>query len=175
MIIWSEPRTQNFYKGTLVLVCTLKLQKHNVKLKGMGPFAINNLSPSKAIWFETLHGSKWWITFGRRLCVYNEPLTTNMLERIHAAKDRKEAHGRMKLETQQKAWECAACHRQKRLLVKKLNANSTNTKLPPKPLVTLGIETLTKKHKGLLNLGADTNVLLLVVFNRLKNKKAVAT
>ena len=37
-------RTKEFHKGTLVLVYTLKQHKRKLKLRGLGPFVINEIS-----------------------------------------------------------------------------------------------------------------------------------
>ena len=57
---------------------------------------INSISPSGLVRLETLDGEPManYIN-GSRLRVYNEPLTFDMLNRMHAAKTRKEAHQRM--------------------------------------------------------------------------------
>ena len=88
--------TKEFHKGTLVLVYTLKQHKRKLKLRQLGPFVINSISPSGLVWLETLDGEPMvnYIN-GSRLSVYNEPLTLDMLNRMHATKNKKEAHQRM--------------------------------------------------------------------------------
>ena len=88
--------TKEFHKGTLVLVYTLKQHKCKLKLRGLGPYVINSISPSGLVRLETLDGEPManYIN-GSWLRVYNEPLTMEMLNRLHAAKNKKEAHQRM--------------------------------------------------------------------------------
>ena len=80
--------TKEFHKGTLVLVYTLKQHKCKLKLRRLGPFVINSISPSGSVRLETLDGEPManYIN-GSRLRVYNEPLTMDMLNRLHAAKE----------------------------------------------------------------------------------------
>ena len=75
-----------------------------MKLRGLGPFVINEISPSGSIRLETLNGELManYIN-GSRLRVYHEPLTDEMLSTMHAAKSRTEAHEQMKNEAQAEA------------------------------------------------------------------------
>ena len=85
--------TKEFHKGTLVLVYTLKQHKCKLKLRGLGPFVINDISPSGSIQLETLDGDPMANYMnGSCLRVYNKPLTLEMLNRMHATKNKKEAH-----------------------------------------------------------------------------------
>ena len=96
--------SKEFHKGTLVLVYTLKQHKRKLKLWGLGPFVISSISLSGLVCLETLDGEPIanYIN-GSRLGVYNEPLTLEMLNRMHAAKNRKEAHQQMIEDAQAKA------------------------------------------------------------------------
>ena len=49
-------RTKEFHKGTLALVYTLKQHKRKLKLRRLGPFVINSISPSGLVRLETLDG-----------------------------------------------------------------------------------------------------------------------
>ena len=95
-------RIKEFHKGTLLLVYTLKQHKRKLKLRGLGPFIINSISPSGSVRLETLDGEPManYIN-GSWLHVYNEPLTMEMLNILHAAKNKKEAHQRMVQEAQE--------------------------------------------------------------------------
>ena len=96
--------SKEFHKGTLVLVYTLKQHKSKLKLRGLGPFVINTTSTSGSIRLETLDGEPManYIN-GSCLWVYNKFLTLEMLNRMHVAKNRKEAHQQMIDEVQAKA------------------------------------------------------------------------
>ena len=77
-----------------------------MKLRGLGPFFINSISPSGLVRLETLDGEPMANHInGSWLRVYNEPLTMDMLNRLHAAKNRKEAHQKMVQEAQEEAKE----------------------------------------------------------------------
>ena len=90
----------------MVLVYTLKQHKHKLKLRGLGPFVINCISPSGFVRLETLEGEPManYIN-GSLLRVYNEPLTLDMLNRMHVAKNKKEAYQRMIKEAQKEVKE----------------------------------------------------------------------
>lgn len=47
--------------------------------------------------------------------------------------------------------------------------------LPPTPILSIGVETATNIQNALLNSGADTNVMPVAVYNKLKNKAATST
>lgn len=92
-------RTKEFHKGTLVLVYTLKQKKQKLKLRGMGPYVINEITPSGTVRLETIDGEPMAnFINGSRLRVYHEPLTDEMLARMHAAGSRKQAQELMKKE-----------------------------------------------------------------------------
>ena len=96
--------TKELQKGTLVLVYTLKQHKYKLKLRRLGPFFINNISPSGSLQLETLDGEPM-VNYvnGSCLHVYHEPLTLEILQRMHASKNRKEAHQQMIDDAQAKA------------------------------------------------------------------------
>ena len=83
---------------------TLNQHKRKLKLRGLGPFVMNTITPSGSVRLETLDGEPManYIN-GSRLHVYNEQLTMDMLNKLHAAKNKKEAHQRMVQEAQDKA------------------------------------------------------------------------
>ncbi|MCO5559629.1 hypothetical protein L7F22_013230 [Adiantum nelumboides] len=86
----SHLLTKIFKKGDLVLVYSLKQHIPKFKKKGNGPFVIEDLSPSGAVKLSTLDGEPManWIS-GCRLKKYHLPLTNELLERMHAAKQRR--------------------------------------------------------------------------------------
>ena len=102
-------RTKEFHKGDLVLLYTLKKQKRKLKMRGLGPFVINEITNGSAVRLETLDGEPM-STFinGSHLKRSHEPLTKAMLERMHAAKNMKIALQQMKDDTQAEAKERAA-------------------------------------------------------------------
>lgn len=59
-------------------------------MRGLGPFVINDITSAGAIRLEILEEEPManYIN-GSRLHIYNEPLTTCMLEMLHAGKRRK--------------------------------------------------------------------------------------
>ncbi|MCO5551444.1 hypothetical protein L7F22_004947 [Adiantum nelumboides] len=86
----SHLLTKIFKKGDLVLVYFSKQHIPKFKKKGNGPFVIEDVSPSGAVKLSTLDGEPManWIS-GCRLKKYNLPLTNELLERMHAAKQRR--------------------------------------------------------------------------------------
>ena len=112
----------------------------------MGPYLIHNLSPSGAVHLATLDGVPManWIS-GCRLKKYKEPLTEEILKRLHATKERKKKHEKMKSLAQQEAKERAAKLRRQRLgiqnktMIQVLKASSTSSQLlKPYILVEIG-------------------------------------
>ena len=80
---------KDFKKGDLVLVYTLKQHTSKLKKRGMGPYVIHQLSASGAVQLATLDGEPManWIS-GCRVKKYHEPLTPEILQRLHNAKAR---------------------------------------------------------------------------------------
>ena len=81
--------TKKYKAGDLVLAYMLKQHIGKLKKRGLGPFVIVNTSSSGALKLATLDGEEMpnWIS-GCRVKKYFEPLTTEMLQRMHAAKGR---------------------------------------------------------------------------------------
>ena len=106
---------KGFEKGDLVLAYTLKQHTSKLKKRGMGPYLIHNLSPSGAVHLATLDGVPManWIS-GCRLKKYKEPLTKEILKKLHATKERKRKHENMKSAAQKEAKERAAKLRKQR-------------------------------------------------------------
>ena len=78
-------RSKEFQHGDLVLLYTLKKQKRKLKMRGLGPFVINEITNGGAVRLETLDGEPMGSFInGSRLKRFHEPLTDNMLERMHA-------------------------------------------------------------------------------------------
>ena len=78
-------------RGDLVLMYTLKKHKRKLKKRGLGPFVVNQLSTSGEIRLETLEGAEM-PNFINGSCLnrYEEPLTEEILEKLHRAKTYKE-------------------------------------------------------------------------------------
>ena len=86
----SKIINKEFQIGDLVLVYTLKQHASKLKKRGHGPYVIHDLSLSGVARLATLDGEQMpsWIS-GCRLKKYHEPLTADMLARLHASKARK--------------------------------------------------------------------------------------
>ncbi|MCO5587012.1 hypothetical protein L7F22_040957 [Adiantum nelumboides] len=86
----SHLLTKIFKKGDLVLVYSLKQHIPKFKKKENGPFVIEDVSLNGAVKLSTLDGEPManWIS-GCRLKKYHLPLTNELLERMHAAKQRR--------------------------------------------------------------------------------------
>ena len=80
---------KDFKKGDLMLAYTLKQHTSKLKKCGMGPYVIHNLLSSGAVYLATLDEEPMtsWIS-GCRLKKYHEPLTQDMLQRLHTTKER---------------------------------------------------------------------------------------
>ena len=86
----SNVRSKEFTKGDLVLAFTLKKHKRNLKMRGLGSFVINEITSGGAVHLETLEGDPM-TSFINEGCLkrFHEPLTPKMLDKLHAAKNRK--------------------------------------------------------------------------------------
>ena len=95
---------------------TLKQQTSKLKKRGMGPYLIHGLLTSGAVHLATLDGVPManWIS-GCCLKKYKEPLTDEILRRLHATKEHKRKHENMKNLAQQEAKERAAKLRRQRV------------------------------------------------------------
>ena len=137
----KKVRTKEFQPGDLVLLYTLKNQKRKLKLRGLGPFIINEITNGGAVRLATLDGEPMG-TFinGSRLKHFHEPLTDDMLERMHAAKSQKLAFEQLKADAQAEAKERAAKAKARRLQVSMVQVNEVATEDYTDPLlVPLGI------------------------------------
>ena len=97
--------SKQLQEGDLVLVYTLKQHDSKLTKRGKGPFVIHSLSPSGAVQLATLEGEPManWISGGCRLKKYHLPLTDEMLQQIHMAKQRKNEKEVIKEHAQNKA------------------------------------------------------------------------
>ena len=87
-------------------MCTLKPHLGKFKKRGFRPCVIEEISLSGAIKLSTLDEEIMsnWIS-GCRIKKYHFPLTNDMLEHMHAAKNTKEATKQQKVEAQAEAKE----------------------------------------------------------------------
>ena len=98
----SKVRTKEFQKGDLVLV--FKKHKCKLKMRRLGPYVINEITLGGAVHLETLDGEPMAnFTNGSSLKYFHEPLTQEMLERMHVAKTKKLALETLKQEAQEEA------------------------------------------------------------------------
>ncbi|MCO5594194.1 hypothetical protein L7F22_048218 [Adiantum nelumboides] len=81
---------KEFATRDYVLMYTLKQHSRKLQKRGNGLYVIHDISPSGAIKLATLEGEEMhnWIS-GCILKKYHLPLTTEMLTKIHSAKERK--------------------------------------------------------------------------------------
>ena len=95
---------KDFQIGDLVLAYTLKQHTSKLKKRGMGPYVIHNLSSSGAVQLATLDGEPMssWIS-GCRLKKYKEPMNNEILQRLHATKERKKQQEQIKEQAQKEA------------------------------------------------------------------------
>lgn len=100
----THVKTGRFWKGDLVLLYTMKTHKQKLKMRGLGPFVINELSSSGAVRLETLDGAPMANFINdSRLKKYEEPLMQDMLTQLHAAKKQREGLEMLKREAQEEA------------------------------------------------------------------------
>ena len=97
-------RLQEFKEGDLVLLYTLKKNKRKLTPRGLGPYVINTITNGGAVRLETLNGEQMTnFINGSQLLRYMKPLTDEILERLHAAKNAKERKAQMIAEVQAEA------------------------------------------------------------------------
>ena len=84
-------RLQEFKEGDLVLLYSLKKDKRNLTPRGLRPYGITTITNGGAVQLETLDG-QLMVNFINmsRLRKYKEPLTDEILENLHAARNAKE-------------------------------------------------------------------------------------
>ena len=97
-------RLQEFKEGDLVLLYTLKKNKRKLTPRGMGPYIINTITSGGAVRLVTLDGhSMANFINGSRLRRYHEPLTEEILARMHTARNEKERKAQMIADAQAEA------------------------------------------------------------------------
>ena len=159
-------KTGRFRKGDLVLLYTLKKLKRKLKMRDLGPFVINELSPSGAVRLETLDGEPMANYINKsRLKLYHEPLTQEMLDRMHAAKTQKAQAELLKQKAKEEADERARAAKAKRLKAKMLtlsfkSENEEDQFVEPFCLkINLLAQEAAVSTHALIDSGADLNVI----------------
>ena len=80
-----------------MLLYTLEKQKKKLKMRGLGPFVINEITNGGAVRLEMLDGEPMGTFINEsRLKHFHEPLTNDMIEHMHAAKNKKLALQQLK-------------------------------------------------------------------------------
>lgn len=170
-------RTQEFHKGTLVLLYTLKKNKRKLKMQGLGLFVINDITADGAVRLEPMD-STLMASYSNGSClqIYHEPLATEMLERLHASEQRKIAEEQLKQSAQQETRERAAKAKLWRLSIAAavLNKNNTEEEIQP-PTLIVRIECSNNHWNTLLDSGAAVNVMSIDLYNTLCNKQQTPT
>ena len=110
------------------------------------------------------------------LQIYHEPLTAEMLERLHVGEQRKIAKEQLKQSAQQEARERAAKAKLRRLSINAaaLTQNITEAAIQP-PTLIVGIERSNHHWHALLDSGAAVNVMSIDLYNTLRNKQQTPT
>ena len=107
-----------------------------------------------------------------RLKCFHEPLTDDMLERMHAAKSKKLAFEQLKADAQAEAKERAAKAKARRLQVSMVQVNEVATEDYTDPLlVPLGIVSPQVTCTAILDSGADVNVMSAQLYQGLHTNK----
>ena len=145
------------------MLYTLKKHKRKLKRRGLGPFVISELRSSGAVRLETLDGEQMpnFIN-GSRIKKYEEPLTEDILLRLHSARTLKEGQARLKKQAQDEARARALAIKQKR--VSQLETFSMNKdKNEVIPPFYLNLQVVTQHGSintaAFLDSGADLNVI----------------
>ena len=105
----------------------------------------------------------------------HETLFCGMSKCLCVAKNKRVIHQRKDQGASEEGKIQAAQNFQLKLQVKTTKINLFYSRVPPTPLLTIGLETLTNRYIALLDFGVDTNILPLSIFHWLKNKAAIAT
>ena len=160
-----------------MLVYTLKKHKQKLKMCGLGPYVINELTTGGAVRLETLEGEPM-ANFINGSCLkrFHEPLTQNMLEKMHAARTRKEALETMKQEAQEEARQRAAKAKARRHQIAMVQTHSKDEDdyVPPM-LLPIEVNSGKGKCNALLDSGADVNVMAAHIYESFVDKELSST
>ena len=159
-------KSNRFQAGDLVLLYTLKKHKCKLKHRGLGPFVISELQSSGAVRLETLDGEQMpnFIN-GSRIKKYEEPLTEDILLRLHSARTLKEGQALLKKQAQDEARARALAIKQKRvsqmMVLETFSMNKDENEVIPPFYLNLQVVT---QHGSIntaafLDSGADLNVI----------------
>ena len=160
-------RLQAFKEGDLVLLYTLKKDKRKLTPRGLGPYVINTITNGGAVRLETLDGQQMAnFINGSRLRRYHEPLTAEILDRLHAAKNEKEQKAQMIAEAQVEAKLRAHKNRDRRRYIDYITTSSAEEDYDPPILIYLYVNG--QKLLALIDFDADVNVLSYGAYSKLK-------
>ena len=135
-------------------------------MRGLGPYVINELTTGGAVRLETLDGEPM-ANFINGSCLkrFHEPLTQEMLEKMHAARTRKEALETMKKEAREEARQRAAKAKSRRHQVSMVHVCKQDAEDYVQPmLLPLGINHAYQSCTALLDSGADVNVMAAHIY-----------
>ena len=120
-----------------------------------------------AVRLETLDGQPMAnFINGSQLRKYNEPLTDEILERMHTTKNAKIRQEQIKEEAQAKARLCAQKNQERRRYVQCINSVASNEDLDPPILVNFIIDGIVLTF--LIDSGANVNVISYKAFSTLQ-------
>lgn len=133
-------------------------------MRGLGPYVINTITPSGAVRLETLDGEQMAnFINGSRLKKYEEPLTEDMLQRMHQARTRKEAQALLKQQAQEEARARVVKAKERRkasiFTIKVMDEEEQDYIEPFHIHVHVDVENTTYEVSALIDSGADNNVL----------------
>ena len=160
-------RLQEFKEGDLVLLYTLKKAKRKLTSRGLGPYVINTITSGGAIRLETLDGHQMAnFINGSRLRRYHEPLTEEILARLHAAKNEKERQAQLIAEAQMEAKLRAQKNRERRRYINCITTSCKEDDYDPPILIHLFVQG--QQMTALIDSGADANVLFYEAYAKLQ-------
>ena len=156
---------------------TLKKHKQKLKMRGLGPHVINDITSGGAVCLETLEGEPM-ANFINGSCLkrFHEPLTEEMLEKMHAARTRKEALETMKKEAQEEARQRAAKAKARRHQISAVETSKNeDADYVPPLLLEIGITNTNHNCKALLDSGAAVNIMAENVFKEFVKQPLTST
>ena len=160
-------RLQEFKEGDLVLQYSLKKDKCKLTPQGLGPYIITTINNGGAVWLETLDGQPMAnFINGSQLKKYNEPLTNEILERLHTTKNAKERKEQIKADAQAKARLRAQNNLERRRYIQCINSVASNEDFNPPILVNFCTDGIVLPF--LIDSCADINVISSKAFSTLK-------
>ena len=133
-------RLQEFKEGDLILLYSLRKDKRKLTPRGLGPYVITTITSGGAARLETLDG-QLMANFinGSRLRKYREPLTNEILEKLHIATNAKEKKKQIKAEVQTEAKLRSQKNRERRHYILCINSEASDKDYDPPILVNFNI------------------------------------